>query len=430
MADAVNAGFARSEKLKEQWASLKREMLAIDSNTPDAAHRRNDIHNRMDQIMTDMATVLTETRRLIPTSQTDLDHSPSSSPAANPYVQYSARKLHIVHRTYDSSEDGSDFDSSQPLNQQQHSHLNDEVDLCSLRQDMMNHAHPHDVVTVESKGIRASLHTFKEKLRKPESNRSFAEDKDKPNIPPPSPRGKPLSTDDREDLAVEQSRLERESRRLKRKPQRSPDDDSRLEDIANRLSRISSTLADGGAFEPAETSPITPAPNSSGPPSSKKVAFNKPPRLERSTPVSPLADHDEELAFDSVEDEGAPQSARANQKPGSSKRKKKGWMALEAGVASFRALGRTMRTSAVSTGKDSKPDADMSPTRRGNGKKTPSSHSAGESVFSDTTDRLNKRGERLNSMSNEADEMNSDAGDMLAAARSLRQRNQKGGFFS
>lgn len=70
----------------------------------------------------------------------------------------------------------------------------------------------------------------------------------------------PLTQEERENLAIEQSRLERESRRLRRKPDRSKTDDNRLLDIASQLSKLSSTLADNVTVRNLRT-PRTPTGN-------------------------------------------------------------------------------------------------------------------------------------------------------------------------
>lgn len=420
-ADAVNAGFARSERLKKEWNTLKREMVAVDPSSHDAAERRSAIHTRMDEVMNDMADVLTQTRRLVPTPDIDAATDDLTPPLPS-NVQYSARRLHVINRTYDSSDDS---DGEPPRLMRL---TGSDVDIDELRQDMMSNVSPDAIVTVEGKSLRAGLggitKGIKDKLRRQDST---PEDDDPAAFL--SPKGKPLSVDDREDLALEQSRLERESRRLKRKPERNPLDDSRLEDIANRLSRISSTLADAAEVsERCCTDPPLPS-DTNASPHRKGLFATKPPKPEKSPhnfPFSPVTDDDDDLTFD-AEDEDSPQSFRGAKNAVS--KRKKGWMALEAGVASFRALGRSVRNSAAAaTRPELKPESPHpSPQSK---VKSAQRNSQAANVFAETTDRLHNRGDRLNTTADGAEQMASDADDMFAAARALRQRNQKGGFFS
>lgn len=335
----ISTGYARSEALKSEWSELKKEMISL---APDS-ERRQHIHERMDDIMKEMADVLTETR-----------------------AQYSPRKLHVICRTYDSSED------------------EDEMEKGMI-----------EGKNVEHRGIRHSfIKGFKEKLRKPDAPK---EKKVKRlTVSPMSPKGKPLSVEDREQLSLEQSRLERESRRIKRKPLRSPVDDSRLVDIANRLSCISSTLAEMPpqvTLDPGNTSPCSPAHESWK-------------QAQQSLPTS----NDSSFDYDNSISSTIPTKTPAKQ----AAKRKKGWATLEAGVASFRALGRTMRSNVTPKENIPKTNAKTKPAN----------------VFADTAERLNERGEILYCAADATDQMANDTGDMLAAVSALRQRNQKGGFFS
>lgn len=144
-------------------------------------------------------------------------------------------------------------------------------------------------------------------------------------------------------------------------------------------------------------------------------------------------------------------------------KRKKTWLALEAGMAPFKAFGRTVRNTALASRGDSTPSAssvnasssgDASHSTSGNGaaasipsSKTPSSRQGRKSnvapLFSDATrkrqsgttsafaelsERLAQRSEKLGAAADASEQMASDAGDMLSAARALRQRQQKGAF--
>lgn len=336
----IRTGYAHPEVLKSEWSDLKREMTSL---APDS-ERRQHIHERMDDIMKEMADVLTETR-----------------------AQYSPKKLHVICRTYDSSGD------------------EDEIENSMFERN-----------NVEHRRIRHSfIKGFKEKLRKPETPK---EKKVKlVTVSSGSPQGKPFGVEDREQLSLEQSRLERESRRIKRKPVRSPGDDSRLIDIANCLSLISSTLA--------EMPQITQDAVNISHCSLTQESWKRKPSLLGSN----------EISFEYENSASCTTPTKTQAKQGA--KRKKGWATLGAGIASFRALGRTMRNNVTPKEINPKTSAKTKFVKPPN-------------EVADTVERVKERGEMLNSATDATDQMATDAGDMLAAVRRLRQRNQKSGFFS
>lgn len=239
---------------------------------------------------------------LSPSLEVD-SHAASSSPKSlsSIPIQYSARRRHILRRTYDSTS-SSDCDGPHSGDDHDTPDANqlDQMDVQSLRRQLMQGADiDTPIVTVEHRAHRGHLASFRRNLRN--ARKAPAEASGLPSVdsavnrgvdavdnlawdamlddnvdagggkrtrspsPPPAAPTPPSSVpddDDLDDLAVpmsppvsltleeretlnkEQSKLERESRRLKRKPNRSKVDDLRLQEIASHLSKLSSTLAD------------------------------------------------------------------------------------------------------------------------------------------------------------------------------------------
>lgn len=436
MSDAVNAAFERSEHLRQQWQNLKREMLAIDPSQPDAAQRRDQLRNQMDQIMNQMTSVLNETKRLIPPHHAAPQEEPIVE--ARP-VQYSAHHKHIIHRTYESSDssDDSRSDSEMDLPKAQPTKQPKKPPVPQLRvsspptspvADVELVCSPeHQKVVIEAK--RTSLAGFtkglREKLRinDPSPNQQ-------PSAPPPVAISSPITKEKRDRFVQEQMRLERESRRLNRKPERTAADEQRLLEIASSLSRLSSILAETPDMATPCARLTKPAHQDSFDKGQKAKSSAKPPKGKGAQDISmlvssPVTDDDSRRPFDSLED--SPAHQRQN-KPSHGKRKK-GWGAFEAGVASsFKAFGRTVRhvAAAASNSRAADPKNDSHSSRVKEKSKTVQNT---QDLFSDTHDRIQERGENLENTAEAAEQMADDANDMLAAAKALNQRN-KGGFFS
>lgn len=470
MADPVNAGFARSELLKSEWDTLKREMTSLDPSDPVQSARRDAINLRMHQITTDMAAVIAQTRKILPTPDIDDDLQPPVSPYINPHhplqlVQYSARHLHVVQRTYDSSSDDDvptvhaddlDLPPQLPLPQETIT-----VDADELRRNLMRNATSDDpVITVEGRPtpdrrLRGLGHLLMDKLK----------------LEPSPAAHSHLTEDDREQITLELSRLGRELRKLKRIPQPSKQEQKKLDDLsarsANLAERLQHTAADATGKSPGDAAgsgtPAMPhaaaaapaaAVNEDGGVGAGKSRKNsmfagRHAKSERGTSgVSGGQDvsrdvglTEEEMQFEAAEDV-LPKSTQNLGNSAAPSRRKKGWMAFEAGVASIRALGRSVRNNTLSgrgEGGKSPPGADpMSPGAN----KPPASAAASKSraagaeaggggnAFAEAATRIKQRGEKLDAAADGSEQMANDAGDMLSAARALRQRNHKGGLFS
>ncbi|KAI0561825.1 hypothetical protein FGB62_71g014 [Gracilaria domingensis] len=427
MSDAVNAAYERSEQLRQQWEQLKSDMLAIDPSQPEAATRRDELRAQMDHVMNQLSSVVSETRRLVPNANAIDDEEPIME--ARP-VQYSANHRHVIYRTYESS-DSSDGEGSlsvpdvpeeppkslpkPPVHPVQPVRLaspptSPTTDVSLLPSPQTNR------VSVQAK--RSSLATFKKgirgKLRLNDSNSNTPRGANptEPTMPAP------VAKQSRESLVVEQNLLERESRRLKRKPYRSPDDDKRLLDIAGALSRISSTLAEmpENASPPQEESHEDVIGVSSPQGHCRDESIT-----EKDIQLSPFSEDDNNRPFDS-QSVDSPIHSKPNKS--SHPKRKKGWGAIEAGFASFKALGRTVRHAAAAA--SSRTDPKQEPSRAKD--RTKSAHNA-QDLFSETVTRVQERGEKLEGVAEESEQMTNDANDMLAAARALNQRH-KGGFFS
>lgn len=558
MAENIDQGFARSEQLKHDWALLREEMNSIPSDAPDAVDRRSEIHSRMDKLMNQMADVLTQTRQHLP-SQSQLitysssqkqskitsaptpptlsptpsltqiqTHSQSNSSLADSNnsspVQYSARRMHIIRRTYDSSDTESQISEPSPpshtsleklraqaldsqslsvpntpttisdsnqnggvielpdlpqdnitkLNQssseeqnQQHTNENtSDEDVEMLRKQMRDDANPNaTTVTIEGKKLRTGFGELRkglrDKLRIPDHGNKASSAATKTMSNGILRKQSNLTKTECHQLSEEHVALERESKRLMRKPDRTEEDNSRLEQIAETLSKLSSTLAEVADENQNNIDMNTQEENESNDKESKqkdkhrglsvkKSMFGgsrqttntnngkpsrmvKTDRIPNNEPLSPVTDEDIDLTFEVVDGEEIipttqpPESDTQGSNAQLSKRKK-GWMAIEAGVASLRALGTRVRGGNVNHGYHDKKN-DHVGGRLGGRSKTLNRDSNGN-VFVETTQRLHERGEKLNNTANDAEQMANDADDMLAAVRALRQRKQKGGFFS
>lgn len=454
MSDGVNAGFARSEQLKAEWARLRTELTALPVDSPSHAARRSAIQARMAQITADMSAVLTETRKLIPTpdiddaeSDFDLPHVPPIT-CPEPFIQYSKNQLHVVQRTYDSSEDGDAGGRGDGRHNDDHGdapahgrvfNLEEEVpeapvptvldhaqedvscyDVDELREQMMNGAElsPKTVVTVEArggeKGIRAGLGELRHRL--------------KDRLKMDSSGGSSLTEEERESLTLEQSRLEREARKLRRLPERSRQEQRRLEEVVAKIAKNAQKLSTGDQHSELEDDEsIASMPSAGRKPSQrierKKTAlFGRASRIEKKDDLS-------DLRLDATEDNALTSKPTMDRANGADKgvpsKRKKGWTAFEAGMASIRGLGRSLR--GVTKGKEKEVTRD-SDDMSGRNEKT--NKAAEDNLFVQTTQKVVERGEKLGAAAEGSEQMAHDAGDMLAAVRALKQRNQRGGLFS
>lgn len=267
-----------------------------------------------------------------------------------------------------------------------------------------------------------------------------------------------VSEDEGLALSLEFSRLERRARNLNQQEERSKDEEEELRGAVLRINELRKWIGTGGLHhhqntgkvglpeqaEPSDTrspssirwyrkednSAKTPASNKNRPhpkspfhhsqPKTPSVNNKKEANEETviSAPIVDAAELDFELD-NNIEDEEAYEAP-----------KKKAIQSLEAGVASVRALGR----------KFVRPSGDNGPNRMG-GMHTPRSFlmrsggskaatstrasSSPSNPFSQVTEMLSKRGERLGGLAGETDEMSNNASEMLSAAQALRKRQQK-----
>lgn len=358
---STNATFARSEDLQKQWQLIRDKIACTDPNNPSAQAERATLNAQMSQITCQMAALLSETRKAIPTP--DIDDSPTRQSFSQP-VKYSARHKHIICRTYSSSEsEASDF-----------AHLTD----LPGGQQMSGKTEARSTL---EKNIRKGVHELGNLLRqklRPEAPRAETDDS---------------LSDDAADLTIEQSRLQREARKLRKMAERTAEQEQRLAVVTARLEQISETLAavDGSSRE--------------------------------------------RLAAPSARASSAAADATETRDKTNGKRKM-GWKSLEAGVASFKAQVRSARNtmSSSSSPRESKPTTPptspptLTTVRRMKGVPQSGGGSA-SNVFGNAADKLEERGDKLAGAAMETERMAEDAGDMLAAARALRQRKQQRGFF-
>lgn len=169
-------------------------------------------------------------------------------------------------------------------------------------------------------------------------------------------------------MSIDQSRLERQSRRLKRKPNRTPVDELRQLGIVSTLSTLSSRLADavnlahfvrlkalmwpmgGGPMSHRMERGIELLRMSDGAVSGAAVAGGR-----RGTGkgggaiLSPMTE-EEDVGVEGTEEKlspatngATPRVAGASSKAATQSKRKKTWMAFDMGVASIKALSRSVR---------------------------------------------------------------------------------------
>lgn len=455
MSDVVNAGFARSEQLKQEWDVLRSELQQLSPSSP----RRQAIQTRMTQVTNEMSAVLSQTRKHIPTPDIDddddddnnhqtianhsnniLQSSPTQSP--QPRIQYSKNRLHVIRRTYSSSEEGAndedsdddedddsynvvqmigrvailEDDDSVPEAPDPGAYEDEEnkMNVQQLREELMRGSGQADkrVETVEAnnnkhteKGLRAGLGELKSKL-KDKLGREGA--------------GSTLTEEERENFTLELSRLEREGRKLRRLPKRSRAEEKRLEEIALRITKIEGKIGTMSCTENGNHDARLEARRGSriGSAMSGRGSGG---RIERRKTIKFGKGSEKKDDTDVNEKE-------SNQGGG---KRRKGWLSLEAGVASIREMGRSWR-SATSRGKEKEGSGGASGSvgGGGGGVSTRKAQGGQGNAFAEMGEKMKVRGEKLGSAAEGSEQMANDAGDMLAAVRMLKQRNQKTGLFS
>lgn len=565
---AFDQSFEQSQRLRQQWILLRDQFQAIDGHDTHQQLHRQQLSQQMHQIKTEMTRVLSQTRRLLPSTSTQADRNKSypnienydhqqslshlsivqnlstlehatersSTPPTmisdnahyNPVEvdqqiiekrpQYSARRKHVVRRTYDStssSSDDSEFRARlahnfRPLPQHHSSTFSSDPsdaakvprpNLANFTRAFRSRIKPSttpfsdtpssvppssaSITATESVASDAPGTTTSKTI--PVEDFGFGTPSTAPSAPTPPgsipddnhdsaltdlsiPISTSMTDDQRKVLTLEQSQLERESRRLKRKPDRTRLDETRLLDIASRLSKLSSTLAETGDMSESSLrarnlfSPRVPPAfqlsrmekdretlvKSANGVTGKQMGNTINPSRRGSNSVfglktgraqavlSPITvDGEDDVGVDGTEEETSPATGLGARgvTPSSTKavsKRKKTWMALEAGMAPFKALGRSVRNTALPPTMTPKAGrrgatsgislsnsfrADDTGTRR---------KGAGGSAFTDVAERLDDRAVKLNQAVEASDRMTTDASDMLAAARALRQRQQKG----
>lgn len=454
MSDGVNAAFARSEQLKAEWARLRSEMVTLSPDDPSHSARRTAIQARMAQITADMSAVLTETRKLIPTpdiddAESDLDVGEVQLEGREgPIVQYSKNHLHVIQRTYDSSdeeeEEGggatcggvTEVEEEVPeapvpvgLDRAEEEGGEEErsYDVDELREQMMNGVNPstNAVVTVEArggdKGLRAGLDDLRHRL--------------KDRLKMDAVGSSALTEEGRESLILEQSRLEREARKLKRLPERSRQEQRRLEEIVAKIAKNAQKLGTNEQSGDVEDEESTGSMASAGRKPSQRIERKKTMFFGRASKVEKRDDGKQVRADGMVSNALTPKMTMERSgvvDTGTPSRRKKSWMAFEAGMASIRGFGRSLRGAAKGKERDGMMNGERMNSRNEsvNRKKMGYEGEAEGNAFTQAAQKVAQRGEKLEGVAEGSEQMANDAGDMLAAARALKQRNQRGGFFS
>lgn len=404
----MDARFARSDALQREWDELRAEPVRTDA-----------VQARMAAITAEMGDVLRETRALIPDAREP--------------EQYSARGLHVVVRTYDSSDEEGEvavvgfselgLEGEEEEEEEGEDGEEEVVDTKDLRAMMGGGG---EVIEVDG---RKNV-SLGERLRGVMGRRKAH-----------------VSPEMREELKLEESRLERETRRLRRKPEKTPEEDKESERIAARLRDIATLLGEDVAKDEANPTRQDVGENTkSGAVNASKSSFEvqraqtskMSSQRSRQSGLGSENDDDGDLLFApaSYDDDGYSSGdgggkGKADGDVSESKKKKKGWGAFEAGVASLRSISRKLQersNGAASDAPTSSPAA-LSPTdvrahpkqRSGPG----SPLSPGADAFANAALQVVRRGEKLNDVADESDKMAEGAEDMAAAVRALRKR-QKG----
>ena len=358
-----------------------------------------------------------------------------------------------IHRTYESSSDEENFDKMDLISDRPGSHSDDEeqVDVKELRRDMMSNAPPNSpILFVEKKSVghksfrHSLLKGLKEKLRKPDVSKDRADVSIRQSLMSdifPTSTSSKVTTPclDHNELAMEQSKLEKESRRITRKPLRSTVDDSRLQTIANRLSRISSLLAEN-PYLAQETKEVDFVGKKD---ESKRNFFSEPENCE----VLKVIPREELRKFELGCKSDVTEASTMNTQ---TSRRRKGWATFETGVSSFQGRSKTKPVNAHSTkdflengtgslsmdteGTDKlRENASINnPKRTTVNTRKPKSLSQKTVQIDETCIRLEKRKVQLRITGDGFGQMTTDASRMLGAARALKYKtkNNKNNFFS
>jgi hypothetical protein len=278
MSSAVEAGYARTETLQREWNALKSEMdglvTALSRKKDDKrAERKGEIERRMQKITAEMTSMLAAARKEVPgmSSRTESDDIIEEEDQSKIKLEKRAPGP-MVMRTYDSTDDDESANDSTSFSSDDDDHDDATITTHQLRENMRLEAIARNpnvdvkVVTVEvprpggvpGKGTEAEavgrrgmplFGGFRGKIRKDTSetggvtspgNTSTTTTGSQSSAP--SSPSTVLSDDEREELKLEASRLEREARKLKKKDGRTPRDDHDLDKMAHRLSDLARQL--------------------------------------------------------------------------------------------------------------------------------------------------------------------------------------------
>lgn len=379
-----------SETLQQEWRELRKELDSVLSalakkHSERKALRKAQICERMSEITEEMATVLANAK------------SDSPKHASKNSEVYSHRRKHVVERTYDSTDS--------------------DVSHNTIPDVRTSNARP-PAITIEDastrlKTDRTILTNIGTKIR---STLRKAE--------PVQTQKRPLDPDERENLKLEESRLEREARRLKRKSDPTEEDERQAIRIAARLQEIADRLLDGttpNGYDPLSPSVASSPTTDTDAKATRETRLGKGARSFFEASKSPrlwgtktnAANETEEHASESLD--GKSNTPESNGAP-----KRKPWSGL-------RALGKTfLERAPVRQTHSEQPREQTSPVRV-----APPTDGDDANPYVELANKLHERGDQLKGLDDDAQKMSEGASDMLAAARALRKKkNAKSSFFS
>lgn len=465
-------GLKRSEQLRDEWDKLRDELCAMDSNNETRETiRRQVIQTRMDQIVEEITKLVSHTRRPIPTPDIDVDEDDdegndgSSSQASLRRQQLSPQSQSPTtdnlngtlpqmrtERTYHSTSSSGEDDS--------------EIDIAALRREMMLGAPSNcTTVTVEPKPsytnqFRSLTRGIANRLRShPNSHSSTSSPKLQSSCPPPiqhaadsqswsnSPARVSISPEDNSNVSqstsvnngddVDQVSQASSAANLDKlaaisitgehedengKDKLEYDDLGDLSVPVDRDGKIAGVCIERRRDSNVALSKCSPSKGHAKTVlddvcDQRHVHGHAQGDLNGQSKVGWGPQDEADFGMESTKTEQISTEARAKEvnyhKTGEKRKGKSRWKAIEASIEPLKAFGKSVWNSSVSSSSPSRNT--LCETR---------SH-ANSNAFADLHARVEQRGEHLAQTAHASERMANDASDMLAAARALRQRQQK-----
>lgn len=396
--------------------------------------RKKEIEDRMSAITLEMSSVLSKAKAEVPGMRYDVPVDDSDSDSSLEEEEQSTIKTEKmvthdkVQRTYDSTDsdaDSDDDDSDDEMRGRPEEGAErvvvesmlvtrrsllfggGVVGMAAKKHDESDDGNSDDVVE-DSGGTGAG-----KLLRGLKGAMKAAGEKGAKAI---SPKMRTLTDDELDDLRVEESRLERQTRKLKRKNELSGEEDAELQQAESRLAEVRERLESGVVQEESST-------GKNGPKAPKNLFGGKRDKdpsslLGTKSPrgvASPTSKASSPFRGDDDESHGSAPLKDEEPYEGPGSKATKG--------TAVRALGRLKKNMKGAKGAA---EPEQSGARsRASARAGLDNASASSNVYSQVTDKLAKRGEKLGNLENRTDEMTDNATEMHSAAANLRRRQQE-----